>query len=120
MEEQELIEIAKQKLAAKCYGMFDWVEELMAGTDIINQRPRLLRQKIALLLQITLDEIPYKTFHSWFDRYRKVNRPKGKHKKSIITEKTITTISWKDFKPTELIVKDIEEEPILKRIDYKK
>lgn len=94
MQEQELIDLAKKKLGGKDYGMFDWVEELLVGVDLLAQRPRHLRLKIAIMLNIHKDEIPYKTFHSWLDRYRKGKKAKGKpYKKTVSADRPSSSVS---------------------------
>lgn len=76
MPEQKLVEMAKKKLLDKGYGKFDWVDRLFPENDLLEQTPRLLREQIRTMLGVGLDDIPYKTFHSWLYSRRKRIRAK--------------------------------------------
>ena len=122
MQEEDPIIMAKEKLLGRGYGMFDLVEWVVAENEILNLKPRLLREKIARILQVSINDIPYKTFCSWIDRSRKKHKKRKQPvvKKTSVIEKIPNSnkAAWENFKAIEA-VKQEDTEPILKKVFYK-
>lgn len=123
MLEQELIELAKKKLLEKKYGKFDWVQRLLSRDELMFEKPRMIRHRIAEILNIEPDKIPSKTFYTWLRNLRIRWKNILAQEKNIkedninVSENVAADMTWKSFRPT-VPVSDINynNEPILKTV----
>jgi hypothetical protein len=132
MQVQEMIQWAKEKLLSDGYGKYDLIEKLLTQEELLQEKPRILRERISVLLQLDIGDIPYRTFLSWLHRVRKkAGDLKGTERTAakirqldpIVgvsgTDEQAGDDDWKKFKPTDISTLKREEEPILKQYDFK-
>ena len=120
MYDQNLVEMAKNKLLSQGYGMYDLIEKMLPEKDLLLDKPRLLKETIASTLGIDIEKIRQHTFYSWLYRYRKrqVCLKKRENESANTLLQDSLAISWKDFKPSEPVHEIHTDSPVLKNISY--
>lgn len=130
MPDRNYIELTKKLIGSNRYGKFDLIDKIISPQKLLQEKTRVLKCELMVLLDIPAEDFPAKSFKVWVCRYRKehaINSKSFQNKEKRYEKAEIEKIGidnkitgknggWLSFQPTDPATLKKDTEPILVKV----